>query len=42
MINKTGSSPQEFQPSETIKETTVVQCEIFTSPLRWKHWVSAS
>lgn len=23
MINKTASSPREFQPSETIKETTV-------------------
>lgn len=30
MINKTGSSPQEFQPSETIKETTeaLYQCGV--------------
>lgn len=27
MINKPGSSPQEFQPSETIKETTVALCQ---------------
>jgi len=37
MTNKTGSSPLEFQPSETIRETTVglcqVLCEIFTFQL---------
>ena len=27
MTNKPGSSPQEFQPSETIKETTVALCQ---------------
>lgn len=37
MTNKMGSSPPEFQPSETIRETTVglcqFLCEIFTFQL---------
>lgn len=40
MTNKTRSSPQEFEPSETIRETTVGLCwlegEIFTFQLMFK------
>lgn len=34
MVNKTGSSPQEFQPSETIQETTVEWCQCSA---KWSH-----